>query len=178
MAHRKDTAAQKQFENFVRHITELFLPEFGKSFMTQENTGNRWRTECDYKPEAEKFLILESRTYLHVLDYRDAKSTNPDFLKSLTNLMADYLSAYTMRAGGTRKNAKEALKAALYSENPYIQQLLRTQEQKRHERVKRTPQSVAARRKHERIERAKQAHDIHKQVMADFAAVNQYRKKR
>ena len=178
MSHRKDTATQKQFEHFVRHITELFVSEFGNSFMTPENTRNRWRAECDYKIEAEKFLILKSRTYLRMLDYRDSKSTNPDFLKSLTNLMADYLSAYTMRAGGTRKHAKEALKAALYSENPYIQQLLANQAQKRNEHVKRTPQNVAARRKRERIEQAKHAHDIHKQVMANFAAVNEYRKKR
>ena len=91
--------------------------------------------------------------------------------------MADYLSAYTMRAGGTRKSAKGKLKAALYTENPYIQNLLADQAQKRKEGHKRTPQIVAERRKHDAALVAKRARELHHQVMGEFAETSTYRKR-
>ncbi len=178
MAHKQNSATSKQFANFSQYITNLFLADFGKSYMTQENVRNRWRAECDYKPEAEKFLILKSRTYLRMLDSRDSKSKDPNFLNALTNLMADYLSAYTMRAGKTRKHATKDLKTALYTENPYIQNLLADQEQRRKEGYKRTPDTVAARRKHDAVLAAKRAHELHRQVMGEFAETSTYCKKR
>lgn len=177
MAHKQDSATSKQFANFTQYITNLFLNNFGKSYMTQESVRNRWRAECDYSIEAEQFLILKSKTYLRILDSRDSKSTDPHFLNALTNLMADYLSAYTMRAGGTRKSAKGKLKAALYTENPYIQNLLADQAQKRKEGHKRTPQIVAERRKHDATLVAKRARELHRQVMGEFAETSTYRKR-
>ena len=178
MAHKQDSATSKQFANFTQYITNLFLNDFGKSYMTQESVRNRWRAECDYSIEAEQFLILKSRTYLRMLDSRDSKSTDPHFLNALTNLMADYLSAYTMRAGGTRRRAKDKLKAALYTENPYIQNLLADQEQRRKEGHKRTPEVLAARRKHDTALAAKRARELHRQVMGEFAETSTYCKKR
>lgn len=178
MAHKQSSAAGKQFAVFTRYITILFLDNFGSSYMTQESVRNRWRAECDYKPEAEKFLILKSRTYLRMLDLTDSNSTNPVFLKSLTNLMADYLSAYTMRSDKTRKHATQDLKKELYDENPYIQHLLANQAQKRKDGYTRTPEKVAARRKREAAQTAKRARELHNQVMAEFAETNTYRKKR
>ena len=173
----KQTAAQKQFAHFARYITELFVgSDFAKSFMTAEEIGNRWRQECDYKPEAVDFLILQSSTYLRLLSEKSPNATNPQFLEALVHLMADYLSAYTMRGGGTRKHAKVVLEKVLFSENPYIQ-LLIVEQEKKHQ-TKRTPQSVATHRKHEAIERAKYNRNIHNQVMAEFTAVSEYGKKR
>ena len=177
MAHKQTSAVSKQFADFTQYISRLFLYDFGKSYMTQENIRNRWRAECDYKPEAEQFLILKSKTYLRMLDSCDPKSKDPHFLNALTNLMADYLSAYTMRAGGTRKSAKDKLKAELYTENSYIQNLLADQAKKRKEGHKRTPQIVAARRKRDAAVAANQARELHRQVMGEFAETSTYRKR-
>lgn len=178
MAHKHDTASQKEFSKFTRYITDVFLEKFGKSYMTQENTHNRWRSECDYQTAAVEFLILKSRVYLRNLDQNDSKSKDPHFLKALVTLMADYLSAYTMRSGISRRQAKDLLMYELYTNNAYIQCMLAAQSQKRCERRQRTPATVAERRKREAAEKAKQARDLHCQVMADFAEVNQLRKKR
>lgn len=178
MAHRHDTASQKEFSKFTRYITDVFLERFGKSYMTQENTRNHWRYNCDYRTDAVEFLLLKSRVYIRNLDRNDSKSKDPHFLKALVVLMADYLSAYTMRSGISRRQAKDLLIYELYTNNTYIQCMLATQSQKQCERRQRTPATVAQRRKHEATEKAKQAHDLHRQVMADFAEVNQFRKKR
>lgn len=178
MAHKNNSAVSKQFANFTQHITKLFLEHFGKSYMTQESIRNRWRAECDYSAKAEEFLILQSRTYLRNLNQRDTKSTNPSFLGALTSLMADYLSAYTMRSGIKRRQAEKALKNALYTENPYILRLLAEQEQKRKEGNKRSPEATAARRKNEAVLAARRARDLHRQVMGEFAEVSTYCRKR
>lgn len=130
MAHKHDTASQKEFSKFTRHITDVFLEKFGKSYMTQENTHNRWRSECDYQTAAVEFLILKSRVYLRNLDQNDSKSKDPHFLKALVTLMADYLSAYTMRSGISRRQAKDLLIYELYTNNAYIQCMLAAQSKK------------------------------------------------
>lgn len=173
----KQTPVQKQFSDFVEHITNLFVgSDFSKSYMTPEDIKNRWRYECAYKPEAVDFLILQSKTYLHMLSKESPNARNPQFLETLVKLMADYLSAYTMRGGSTRKNAKVVLEKVLFSENPYIQLLIAEQKQKN--QTRRTPHAVETRRKQEAKEQARRTRLIHNQVMAEFAAVSEYRKKR
>lgn len=178
MACKQDSAAKKQFANFTRYISGWFIDKIDKrSYVTQESVRNRWRSDCEYSVAAEELLILKSRAYLRMLDSRESKSKNPSFLKALTNLMADYLSAYTMRSGTTRRQAEEALKKALYSENPYIQNMLAEQEQKRNQ-GNRTPTTVAAHRKQDAKIAAQKARDIRNQVMNEFAEVRTYARKR
>lgn len=66
-------------------------------------------------------------------DSRDSNSTNPEFLKALITLIADYLSAYTQNNPEitNRKKAKEQLNRALYNQSAYIQNLLTVQAENR-----------------------------------------------
>ena len=144
MHFKHASAAQIQFSDFTRDITEQFLKQDKDSYRTQAETRNRWRYECEYTPEAEDHLIFQSRLYLRVLNAKDSKSTNPQFLNALTNLMADYLSAYTMRKVCTRKVAKQELKKALYDNNPYIQQMLTRQEIARKQKAKKKSEKNTA----------------------------------
>ena len=179
MAHKQNSAADKALDDFKKYIGKLFIDKFDKRSCTSyETVGNCWRVECEYSAEAENFLILQSRTYLRNLDRNDSKSQNPSFLGALTSLMADFLSAYTMRSGTTRRQAEKKLKKQLYTENPYIINLLAEQDKKRKDGYKRTPENVAARRKKEAAAAAKQARELHRQVMGEFTEVSTYRRKR
>ncbi len=123
------TASQRVFATYTRSISELFLDKYGASYATQENTRNTWRASAEYSRDAEEFLILQSRIFIRMLDSRDPNSTNPQFLKSLTNLMADYLSAYTKKNPiyHSRNEAKAALKELLFTKFGYINRLQNAQ---------------------------------------------------
>lgn len=125
----------KAFGLFTRFITEQFVEKFGKSYMTVENVGNKWRTQVDYSIEAEHFLIEKSKLFLRMLDTKDSDNLNPQFLCSVIKSMADYLSKYTMRAlipanskdcdeKQARKEAERFLFEVLYINNSYIKNLL------------------------------------------------------
>ena len=132
MAHKHNTATDKQMQDFTRHITALFVEKCDKrSYKTPDEVRNSWLYEGEYSAEAEAFLILQTQTYIRNLNSNDPKSTNPDFLKVFIKRIADYLSAYTMRAGKKRKQAKDDLFAILYTNSQYIQLLTEKQEQKR-----------------------------------------------
>ena len=179
MEHKHNTATDKQMQDFTRHITALFVEKCDKrSYKTPDEVRNSWLYEGEYSAEAEAFLILQTQTYIRNLNSNDPKSTNPDFLKVFIKRIADYLSAYTMRAGKKRKQAKDDLFAILYTNSQYIQLLTEKQEQKRKAGFKRTPERVAAQRKKEAQLAAKRARELHNQVMGEFAEVNTYRKKR
>lgn len=125
----QQTASQRAFAVYTRNISELFLDKYGASYATQENTRNTWRTSVAYSRDAEEFLILQSRIFIRTLDSRDPNSTNPQFLKSLTNLMADYLSGYTKKNPiyHSRNEAKAALKELLFTKFGYINRLQNAQ---------------------------------------------------
>lgn len=131
--HKKQTATQRTFATYTREITALFLDKYGTSYATQENTRNTWRETCAYSAAAYDFLILQTRVFIRLLPHDKSSSTNPQFLDSLTSLMADYLSAYTMKQPNiaNRKQAKEKLKDALYNEFGYIQTIIQKRQAKR-----------------------------------------------
>lgn len=132
-AKKGKSAAQTKFSEYVQEITEYMLREHGPSYATKDTVRNTWRKIIQYKPEIEQDLILKTRTFIRSLSIFSSNSTNPEFLRSLTNLMADYLSAYTMRKPKcpNRRKAKEALQSLLYDENPYITHLLARQAEAR-----------------------------------------------
>ena len=123
------SAAQIKFSEYVQEITDYVLKNHGPSYATQSKVRNTWRNTIEYKPEIEQDLILQTRTFIRVLSSFSSNSTNPQFLQALTKLMADYLSAYTMKKPNcpNRKKAKELLQSILYDENPYIKNLLARQ---------------------------------------------------
>ncbi len=127
--NKKQTAAQKVFAAYTKHISELVIKKYGPSYSTYTEIRNKWRYLIPYNEAIEAFLIFQTKMYIRFLDSRDPNSTNPDFLKALVRLMADYLSAYTKNNPGqnSRKKAKELLNIALYDKCSYIQNLLTRQ---------------------------------------------------
>lgn len=119
------SAARIKFSEYVKYISDYMLINYGPSYSTRTNV--RKRTE--YKPEIEQDLIFQTRTFIKLLSSSSSNSTNPEFLRALTNLMADYLSGYTMHKPNcpNRKKVKELLQSELYDENPYIKDLLARQ---------------------------------------------------
>lgn len=124
----KNTAASKLFNtSYVPTISELVITKHGPSYENVTTLGKTWRTNIEYKPEIEEFLISRTRLFIRTLDTRDSNSTNPQFLRSLTNMIADYLSKYTARSSQqlTRKKAIQFLTNALYDNFNYIQTIIR-----------------------------------------------------
>ncbi len=179
MTRRKNTAAQKVFDKYVRFITEAFLAQSDASYQNQETVRNRWRTEHEYSIDAEKYLIEQSRFYIRMLDSRDAKTHDPKFLLGLVKLIADYLSAYTMRAGRrTRKSAKNLLIDELYTNNRYVQNVLLKKQKEQRNMPPRQRKKIAYEKRREE-EAARNAYDatVSRQVRVVFVEAIQYKKK-
>lgn len=119
------TAATHELGVYSRHITKLFLDKFGPSYADTEEIRNSWRKTAPYSVDAEDFLILQTRTYIRMLDPQDSNSRNLSYLKLLTKMMADYLTAYTHRnpAIANRNMARKRIEAALYDDFAYIKYL-------------------------------------------------------
>ena len=126
----KQSAAQRIFGQYAVYITEKLLEKYGPYYASQSVIRNTWRNTFPYDKRVEDFLIFETKMYIRNLDRRDSNSTNPQFLLALTKLMADYLSAYTMKSNDTktRKKARQMMERILYDQSAYIQHLLETQE--------------------------------------------------
>lgn len=118
-------AATHELGMYSRHITKLFLDKFGPSYTSAEEIHNSWRKIIPYSADAEDFLILKTRTYIRMLDPQDSNSRNLSYLKLLTKMMADYLTAYTHRnpAMANRNMARKRIEAALYDDFAYIKYL-------------------------------------------------------
>ena len=92
MSKQTSPAVYNMFKNYIRFINNEVINHYGKSYMTPENTGNKWRAEIEYSIEIEQFLFRKSNLFINTLDSRDAKSSNPQFLKPLIGEISDYLS--------------------------------------------------------------------------------------
>ena len=134
---QKNSASEKLFHNYIRFIQGEVIghDKIGYSYAISENIRNKWRYDFRWDKEIENFIILQTKTYIRTLDSRDAKSTDPNFLGAFVKMVADYLSAYFMRAPNmTRNQAKKYLYSVLWEENHYIQGLLKYQAHKRYDR--------------------------------------------
>ena len=117
MSQHTSEAVHVLFNKFIAHISQRVIEEYGISYMTYDNTKNNWRYRLPYTAKTEAFLILESKVFLRMLDEDSGRTSNPGFLKPLVNQMADFLSAYTMRAGVEKRGiAIKQLKQKLWDE--------------------------------------------------------------
>lgn len=127
MAYKKEgkSATQIEFSNYVQNVTNCWIENCSFSYITQESVRNTWRYKAPYSDEMAEKLILFTKTYLRTLSSTNSNNTNPQFLQALINLMADYLSRYTMRAPNCpdRKVAKQALFDELYTNSHFINHL-------------------------------------------------------
>lgn len=170
-------AAQQVFHEYIMKTSVDFISSFGPAYMFQHEVRNKWRNEIPYSEKAEDFLIHHTRIFLRLMDDNNPNSKNPVFLKSLVNLIVDYLSAYTMHAPNrTRNAAKKILNDKLWENNPYIQNMLARQAESKQERRHRTPRTVAKKRKQEAKKQAKYDKEVAKDVRAEFERLSEMRK--
>lgn len=184
----KKPAHCAKFAEYTKYITDQFLSNFGRGLVVKDEIRNKWRYKYEYAPEVEAFLITMTRTFIRTLNSADSNSTNPQFLDSLTTDIADYLSGYTV--GGlpvtgyvsrtARRNAaKQIIKAAIYTDFPYIKKLLADQQKKR--ALKQGSKSVRQRAQKQTEKQAnQQARTTHKEIISIFIELQTgpYRKQR
>lgn len=174
MAHKHTPAVHSTLSNYIEFINKEVIEHYGKSYMTPENTRNKWRNEIEPSAQTEEFLISKSKLFLDMMDSRDSKSTNPAFLKSLINEISDYLSKYFMRGKNiTRNQTTKQIKEILWDNNRHIQHLLTTQQQRHDAANKKTYKNKQ--KKQERIMHAKRDYEIKKQVQTLFQDIYNHR---
>lgn len=181
---RTSSAVDLIFHDYTRYITTEFLDKFGLSYSNQENTRNTWRDNYPYSADAERYLIAKSITFLATLSRNNSNNTQPDFLRSLTREMADYLSKYTMHKFPlpdnnkgrklVRNRAKAELHIKLYDDCWYIKNLLAKQKTKREKRY-RNPHYREEQKRADRMAAAVKDLRIAKDVSSMFIEVSQYR---
>lgn len=177
MSKQTSPAVYNMFKNYIKFINNEVIKHYGKSYMTPENTGNKWRAEIEYSIEIEQFLFRKSNLFINTLDSRDAKSSNPQFLKPLIGEISDYLSKYIKRSRTTnRNNVTKEIKKILWEENTHIQYILSKQQEYRNASNKKS--YIKERNKQKSIAKANFDYNIAKQVQSEFIAVNQYRRKK
>ena len=137
--NKKVSLSHQTFHDFTTGISCIMIEKYAAPYQTLETMGNKWRNEIPYKSDIEKELITYSRTFIRTLPSGWSCSTDLWFLHRFTKDMADYLSAYTMRAPNveSRKDALRAMHAKLFAEFDYIIHLRRAQESKRAYRASR-----------------------------------------
>lgn len=122
-------------QDYTNYISELFISEFGGSYQTAKDLKNTWRKTISPTQKTVDFLILHSKVYIRMLNIPCAK--NPQFLKSLTVNIADYLSSHFMEFDGykgKRQNIKNSLEKVLFDDFDYIQNIIKDLEAKKEQK--------------------------------------------
>ena len=170
---------QKQGETVADKLLAKYKEYIAKEIYENHGLGprakNNWIESFPYSVKMETFVIKNTKLWIRLLDSRDSNSTNPQFLKALVNRIVAYLAQWAEDAPKrTRNSTVKFLKNELWDNNSYIQGMILWQQQ----RAQRTPQTVAAKHKRERIVNAKRNYDMHRQVNLVFVEVNQYKVKK
>ncbi len=170
-----ETVADKLLNKYKQYIAKEIYDNHGLGPRAKDN----WIESFPYSTNLEAFIIKNTKLWIRLLDSRDSNSTNPPFLKALVNRIVAYLADWAENAPNhTRNSTIKALKRELWDENSYIQGMLLWQQQQRDSNIRRSPQTVAVKRKRERIANAKRDYDMHRQVNLIFIEVNQYKIKK
>lgn len=122
MNKNQESAAGKQlFRQYVAYITEKVLEKNTIPYSNPNIMRSSWRNIIPYSTEMDKFIIFESRNFLHIFP----KSHNLRFLKELVIGLSDYISAYFQKnpSIANRNAARKYARKMMYEENPYIQYL-------------------------------------------------------
>lgn len=121
---KQEQAARRIFKLYKQTISKIVITKLGLN-VSDNDLINNWQEKIPYLMEIEQFLIHQTNRYIKLLDSRDGVSYNLCFLNILTDMMADYLSSYTIQSGNIKniKKAKALLKCSLYDNSNYIQHL-------------------------------------------------------
>ena len=126
----KPSAAARVFtQEYTPFIQDKVVSYYGPSYSRVADFGNAWRTKITWSQEIEDYAIFQSRLFLIMLDSKSSNSTNPQFLKALTKMMAEYLAKFSIQAPNppTRKSATTKIENQLFYKNSYIQKMLAAQ---------------------------------------------------
>lgn len=171
MSKETSPAVHKALSHYIEFINKEVIEQFGKSYMTPENIGNKWRNTFEYSIKTEQFLYDKTKLFINMLDSRDPKSSNPQFLKPLINEISDYLSRYIMRGRTQNRNSTtKEIKQVLWDNNHHIQYLLSKQQQQRDAANKKSYTKQQNKRKH--IAKANFDYNIALQVKKDIIDTN------
>ena len=112
-----------------------------------------------------------------MLNLPDARATDPNFLYSLIELIADFLSGYTVRKNPnvSRHQQYKQLIQILWDKNPYITEMLARQARKRYAVSSKATRSHTQNPGH--VARAAHKFEKNKEAICGVAAVSLYRKK-
>lgn len=127
---RKPSAAARVFtQEYTPFIQDKVINYYGPSYSSVADFGNAWRTKITWSQEIEDYAIFQSRLFIIMLDSKSSNSTNPQFLKALTQMMAEYLAKFSIQAPNppTRKSATEKIENLLFHKNNHIQNILAAQ---------------------------------------------------
>lgn len=131
-----EPSASTQFflEEYVPHINNLVIENFGFSYMTVEETKSNWRKNLETSAELSDFLISETKIFIRLMDAKTHNANNLQFLKSFTVNVADYLAVYFVRLenGAKRNDVRRTLEKMFYDNFQYVQYMLVQQQQKRY----------------------------------------------
>lgn len=103
--------SEKLAQEYKLWISKEFVDQFGGSYVTAEEVGDKWRTDFEYTFDRHRFLINKTKYYLRTLWSGDQNNTNLQFLDAFVNKIAKFLSVYTVRAFESRKNRIYFLKS-------------------------------------------------------------------
>ena len=131
---KKSPAVLEQFAQYTRSISEYAIETHGGSYQTYQELRNSWRTSFAYSPKIEADIIHATKFYIRMLTLPNGRATDPHFLYSLIELIADFLSGYTVRKTPdvSRHQEYKQLIQVLWDKNPYITGLLAQQAKKRY----------------------------------------------
>jgi len=174
---KKSPAVLEQFAQYTRNISEYAIETHGGSYQTYQELRNSWRTSFDYSPKIEEDIIRATKFYIRMLNLPDARATDPNFLYSLIELIADFLSGYTARKNPdmSRHQEYKQLIQILWDKNPYITGLLARQARKRFAVSSKAKRTDTPNQEH--IAHAAHKYEKNKEVICGVVAVSLYRKK-
>lgn len=177
MSKQTSPAVHKALSNYIAFINQEVIANHGKSYMTPENTGNKWRGQIEHSVVTEEFLLNMTKMYILNMDSRDSKSTNLLFLKSLINEISDFLSKYFVRGRNINRNQMtKQIKEILWNKNHHIQYLQNKQQQRKDASDKQS--YIKQQNKEKRLAKAKLDYSIAQQVKNEFVeARNRYNKR-
>ncbi len=130
----KPSAAARVFtQEYTPFIQDKVVSYYGPSYSRVTDFGNAWRTKITWSQEIEDYAIFQSRLFIIMLDSKSSNSTNPQFLKALTQMIAEYLAKFSIQAPNpqTRKSATTKIENQLFHKNSYIQKMLAAQKDAR-----------------------------------------------
>ncbi len=116
---KRTSASIRAFNHeYVPEISSYVMKKFGPSYANPHSTT--WRSEIQWNPDIAASILLHTRSFIRL-----QKSTDPNYLQSLTKLIADYLSKYFAHSPDfkCRNMARRYLEQELYDKSSYIKYL-------------------------------------------------------